>query len=578
MKNVKLIFNYLLKFKKDLTITIGLIVVETIFELIIPFLMKDIIDKGIEYKDMKQIVISGVLIIVCAIVSLITGNFYARSNAKLVANVSYSLRRDIYTKIEAFSFSNLDNYKTASLVTRVTNDVNIIQNTLAGGIRPLCRSPLMLLMGVGLSFMMEPRLAWIFVACVPILGLILYLIVKTTAPKYSYLQENVDGLNLIVRENVSSIRTVKAYVREDYEEEKFDNANQTVSTTTKKTFRIAQLNQPSFQFVMYAVTVLILGFGSALIHNSNLKVGTLSALLSYISQVVNSLMMISNTFLLLNRSFASCKRLNEVLTEESSIVSLANRVSINSGKVDFNNVSFKYKKSGKENVLSDINLHIEDGESIGILGGTGSSKSTLVSLILRLYDVTQGEVLVDNVNVKEYDLKHLRDNVSIVLQNNVLFTGTIKENLLWGNKNATKEEIDEALKTACAYDFVYDTLGGLDYDLGQGGVNLSGGQRQRLCIARALLKKPKILILDDSTSACDMETERTIMSYLRHLKGLTTIVIAQRISSVMDSNRIIIMDDGKINAIGNHDELLKSNNIYKELYDAQIGGMGYGNN
>ncbi|MDE5565475.1 MAG: ABC transporter ATP-binding protein/permease, partial [Anaeroplasmataceae bacterium] len=534
----------------------------------------DIIDKGIQNSDMQQIMISGCLIIGCALVSLITGHFYATFNARMVTNFSYRLREEVFSKIQEYSFSNLDHFQTSSLVTRTTNDVTIMQNMLVGGLRPLCRSPLLLLMGIGLSFVLAPKLAWVFVLAIPVLGLILFLIVRYTAPKYHILQENVDDVNKVVMENVTAIRTVKAYVREDYEIQKFNEANEKVMENTKRTFRIAQLNTPSFQLVMYGVTVLILSLGAQMVHRNDLAVGSLSALLSYVLQVVNSLMMISNVFLLINRSFASSKRLKEVLVEESDIKSKQNAItSIEYGKIEFKNVSFKYQSGTGEDVLKNINLKINPGESIGIIGGTGSSKSTLVSLILRLYDVSSGEVYIDDKNVKDYDLVTLRDSISIVLQKNVLFSGTVKENLLWGNKEATEEEIDKVCKLACVDEFIHRLPGGLDYDLGQGGVNVSGGQKQRLCIARALLKNPKILIFDDSTSACDMETERKIVSSIRGLKNVTSIMIAQRITSVMGADKIIILENGQIVDMGTHEELLHKSDIYQELYHDQLGGV-----
>lgn len=579
MQDLKRILAYLKPYKKELIITLLLVVIETFFELIIPFLMKDIIDIGIKQGNINEVLIIGLEIIGCAIIALITGHFYSRYNAKLVTHYSYHIREEAFKKIQEFSFSNLDHFHTTSLITRVTNDVMIMQNTLAGGIRPLTRSPMMLIMGVGLSFIMAPEIAWIFICFVPILAIILFFIVRKIAPQYSVMQQNLDNLNGVVRENVTAIRTVKSYVREEYEEEKFDLANQKVMDTTKFTFRIAQLNQPSFQFVMYGVTVAILYFGSRLVNKGDLEVGTLSALLSYVLQVVNSLMMFSNVFLLVNRSFASSKRLCEIFDEEPDIKSNPEaKELVQSGKIDFNHVYFKYKAGTGEYVLNDIDLHIKAGESIGILGGTGSSKSTLVSLISRLYDVSEGSVYIDNKNVKEFDLVNLRDSISIVLQNNVLFSGSIRENLLWGNPLATETEILEACKVACVDEFLGRLDGGLEYDLGQGGVNVSGGQKQRLCIARALLKKPKVIIFDDSTSACDMETERKIMKGIRSLQGVTNIVIGQRITSVMEADRIIILDDGKVVAIGNHQELLATSPIYKELYDAQLGGVENGSN
>ncbi len=574
MKDLKYILSYMKYFKKELFLTITLVVVETIFELIIPFLMRDIINIGIEENNIKQIYLSGSLIILCAVISLITGHFYSKSNAKLVTSFSHKLREETFNKIQTFSFANIDNFQTSSLITRVTNDVQIIQNTLAGGIRPSCRAPLMLIMGIALSFAMAPNIAWIFLCFTPILAVILFFIVRKTAPQYQVLQKSIDGVNTIVRENVAAIRTVKSYVREDHEKEKFNKANKKVMDVTKYTFRISQLNQPSFQFVLYLITTLMLYFGAKAIHADTLKAGSLSALISYILQVVNSLMMFSNVFLLINRSFASASRLCEIFEEVPDIDENPDGIKdVANGDIIFKDVFFQYKKNGGEYILNNINLDIKSGESVGILGGTGSAKSTLVSLISRLYDTTKGEVLVADKNVKDYNLKTLRDNVSVVLQNNVLFSGTVRENLKWGDKEASDEDILKACHLACVDEFLDRLPGGLDYDLGQGGVNVSGGQKQRLCIARALLKNPKIIIFDDSTSACDMETERKILSHIRELKNLTNIIIAQRVSSVIGADKIIIMDDGKIVDIGKHDELLSRNKIYQELCHTQLGGV-----
>ncbi len=571
MKDLKRVLSYLLKDKKSLILTISLVVVETAFELIIPFLMKDIINLGVEKEDMHQILISGLLIILCALVSLVTGHLYSIFVGKTISNYTYNLRRDLFDKIQTYSFTNLDHFETTSLITRVMNDSQIMQNTLLGTIRPLSRSPILLFMGVILCAIMAPNMVWIFFIAIPILILIMVLIIRYTAPRYSVIQKDVDNLNLVVRENVTAIRTVKANVRENFEIDKFDKANSNVANTTQNTFKIAVLNTPFFQLTMYGVTTLLLAFGAINVHNKTLEVGTLSALLSYVMQVLNSIMMISNAFLLLNRSFASAKRINEVLSEEVTMKS-ENNLCVEKGDIKFDNVSFKYKEGSELYTLSNINLEIKQGTSFGIMGGTGSSKSTLVSLILRLYDVSEGRVLIDNINVKEYDLVNLRDSISIVLQNNVLFSGTVKENLLWGNPNATDEEIEEALRISCADEFIDRLPGGLEYDLGQGGVNVSGGQRQRLCIARALLKKPKIIIFDDSTSACDMETERKILKGIRSLKGVTNIIIGQRVNSVKECDDIIILDDGKIVSEGNHDTLYETSTIYKELCDVQLGG------
>lgn len=570
MKDLKAILKYLMKDKKNFIITTLLIIVETSFELVIPFLMKDIINEGVNKSDMKQILISGLLIIACAVISFITGHLYSIFMGKVVSNFTYNLRKDLYNKIQTYSFSNLDNFETTSLITRVTNDCQIMQNTILGSIRPLFRSPIMLGLGVGLSFALAPSIAWVFICAIPVLALIMFLIIRYTAPKYNKIQQNIDNLNLVVRENVVSIRTIKAYVREDYEIEKFNTSNENVKDITTKTFKIAVLNTPSFQLSMYAVTTLLLALGAIQVHNNTLEVGSLSALLSYVLQVMNSIMMISNVFLLMNRSFASATRINELLKEEPTIKQTSS-LKVEGSDIKFDHVYFKYKETSEEYVLEDISLHFPVGSSIGIMGGTGSGKSTLVSLILRLYDVSKGSIKINDIDVKEYDLVSLRDSVSIVLQNNVLFSGSVLDNLLWGDKNATEEEINKALELSCSDEFISRLPGGLNYDLGQGGVNVSGGQRQRLCIARALLKKPKIMIFDDSTSACDMETERKILKGIRSLKETTNIIIGQRVNSVKDCDQIIILDDGKVNAIGTHEQLLKTNPIYQELCAVQLG-------
>lgn len=575
MKDLKKVLSYLKYDKKDLILSMLLIVVECAFELVIPFVMKDIINKGIEQGNMNAILMYGGIVIGCAVLSVITGHMYSIFNARAISNYIYHLRLEVYKSVQGFSFANLDHFETSSLITRTTNDIQVIQQSLSGSIRPLLRGPMAFLMGVGLSFVMAPNLAWIFCIALPILAVIMFLIIRYTAPRYAALQSDIDNLNLVVRENVTAIRTVKSYVREDYEKEKFDASNQNVCNTTTNTIKISALSQPSFQLIMYAVTVILLSLGTKMAHNNSLEVGTLSALLSYILQVVNSIMMLSNVFILMNRSFASASRIAEVLDEKPLIRALGDE-QVKNGDIEFKNVSFKYKSEGEECTLKNINLAIKQGKSIGIMGGTGSSKTTLVSLILRLYDVTDGEVLIDNINVKNYNLSNLRDSIAIVLQNNILFTGTVRDNLKWGKKNASDEEINEALKMACAYDFVYALPGGLDYDLGQGGVNVSGGQRQRLCIARALLKHPKIIIFDDSTSACDMETERSILKHIRSIKNVTNIIIGQRVSSVMDADEIIILDDGQIVARGPHKSLYNESQIYKELCDTQLGGVSNG--
>ena len=575
MKDLKKVLSYLKYDKKDMIISILLIIIECAFELVIPFVMKDIINKGIEQGNMNAILMYGGIVIGCAILSVITGHMYSIFNARAISNYVYNLRLEVYKSIQSFSFANLDHFETSSLITRTTNDIQVLQQSLSGSVRPLLRAPMTFIMGVGLSFAMAPKLAWFFCIALPILALIMFFIIRYTAPRYGMLQKDIDNLNLVVRENVTAIRTVKSFVREDYEEEKFNDANKNVCNTTTNTIKIATLNQPSFELTMYAVTVILLTLGTRMVHNNTLEVGTLSALLSYVLQVVNSIMMLSNVFILMNRSFASASRIAEVLDEKPIVTAMGDE-KVKNGEVEFKDVSFKYKETSEEYSLKNVNLKIRQGMSLGIMGGTGSAKTTLVSLILRLYDVSLGEILIDGINVKQYNLKNLRDNIAIVLQNNVLFTGTVRDNLKWGNNNATDDEINEALKMACALDFVNALPGGLDYDLGQGGVNVSGGQRQRLCIARALLKHPKIIIFDDSTSACDMETERNILNNIRSIKGVTNIIIGQRVTSVMDADEIVILDEGQIVAKAPHKELYNLSQIYKELCDTQLGGVSNG--
>ena len=431
----------------------------------------------------------------------------------------------------------------------------------------------MLIMGVSLSFMLNARLAIVFFVCAPVLALILFAVVRKVAPMYTRLQDAVDKLNGVVEEALTAVRAVKAFVRGEYEEEKFAVVNTNLMETGRTTFHYAVFNLPAFQLTMYTAIVLIMWFGGGMILEGRLKVGELTGFLSYVLQVMNSFMMISNAFLLLTRSLASARRINEVLDEQPEIVSPKDPVmDIADGSVDFDNVSFKYKKKAKEYVLSGVNLHFKAGETIGILGGTGSAKSSLVQLIPRLYDVTEGSVRVGGRDVREYDIRALRDAVSIVLQKNVLFSGTVRDNLSWGDQKADDEMMWKALEEAGADEFIRKMPEGLDTDMGQGGVNFSGGQKQRLCIARALLKKPKILIMDDSTSAVDTATESKIRSELKKLTGITKIIIAQRISSVMNTDKIVILEDGRVHAAGTHEELIKNDPIYQEIYASQMKG------
>ena len=573
MRELKRLLSYLGPYRRDLFLGGLLVLVETVFELVIPVLMADLIDVGVENRDLHYIVVKGIQMGVCALLALITGLLYARFAARAAYGWGARIREAQYEKVQDYAFSNLDRFESSSLVTRMTTDVTVLQNAINGGLRPLVRSPVMLVMGLWLSFWMNARLALIFVVTAPILALILFFVVRKVAPMYSRLQKAMDKLNNVVQEGLTAIRAVKAFVRGEYEEEKFQTVNEELMATSQRTFHFAVLNLPAFQFTMYTAIVLILWFGGGMILDGGLQVGELTGFLSYVLQVMNSFMMISNVFLLLTRSLASAHRIAEVLEEKPVLTSPDQPVEeVPDGSVDFEGVSFKYHAEAKEYALSGVDLHIRAGQTVGILGGTGSAKTTLVQLIPRLYDATEGVVKVGGHDVKEYDLTTLRDAVGIVLQKNVLFSGTVRENLQWGDPSADDERLWEACRAACADEFLERMPDGLDTDLGQGGVNVSGGQKQRLCIARALLKRPKILIFDDSTSAVDTATEGKIRSALAKLTGVTKIVIAQRITSVMHTDLIVILEDGKIHAAGTHEELLHHNPIYQEIYVSQMKG------
>lgn len=573
MKELKHLFSYLGRYRKDLIFAALLLFAETAFELIIPVLMADIIDVGVTNHDIGFILHKGIQMALCALGALITGLLYARFVARAAYGLGANIREAEYKRVQDFAFSNLDHFETSSLITRMTTDVTVIQNAINGGLRPLVRGPVMLIMGIALSVYMNARLSVVFFVSTPLLALILVFIVRKVAPMYRRLQKSMDHLNNVVQENLTAVRAVKAFVRGEYEEEKFQSVNGELMQTSQRTFHFAVLNLPAFQLMMYTAAVLIMWFGGNMIINSTLQVGELTGFLSYVLQVMNSLMMISNVFLLLTRSLASAQRINEVLSEPIALVSPPEACTdIRDGSVDFIGVSFKYHEDAEEYALSDVNLHIDAGQTVGILGGTGSAKTTLVQLIPRLYDASVGEVRVGGKNVKDYDLASLRDAVGIVLQKNVLFSGTVRENLLWGNREADDETIWQACRAACADEFLSRMPGGLDADLGQGGVNVSGGQKQRLCIARTLLKKPKILIFDDSTSAVDTATEAKIRSSLAEISDMTKIIIAQRVTSVIDTDKIIILEDGRIHAVGTHKELLQSDPIYQEIYYSQMKG------
>ncbi|WFR58370.1 ABC transporter ATP-binding protein [Anaerocolumna sp. AGMB13025] len=582
---MKQFLSYARNYKKELILAVICIEAETVFELIIPLIMADIIDVGIANRDKSYILIKGLQMVVCAVISLFLGNLYARFTAACGNGIGAAIRAAEFQKMQTYSFSNTDKFSTPSLVTRLTNDVTTIQNSITNGMRPGFRAPVMMFIAIFLSFKINGALAVVFLIAAPILGILLFFIVKNVRPLYSGMQSAVDYVNRIIQENLAAIRVVKAYVREDYEIAKFEEVNQNLKNTSERAFSLAVLNMPAFQFVMYGTILSILWFGGNLVAIGDMKVGSLTSFLSYVLQVLNSLMMFSNVFLLFTRSLTSWKRITEVLNEEPTItddravtddgnISREKELEIKSGSITFDHVFFKYKETAKEYVLSDVSFEIKSGQTIGILGPTGSAKSTLVQLIPRLYEVAEGTIIIDGHPVYEYTQKHLRDSIAMVLQKNTLFSGTVRENLLWGEEDATLEEIDRACHIACVDEFIGRLDNGYETELGQGGVNVSGGQKQRLCIARAILKAPRVLILDDSTSAVDTATEAKIKEGLaKELPGMTKIIVAQRITSVMDADQILILEDGKINGIGTHKTLLKENEIYQDIYySGQQGG------
>ena len=571
MKHFRLILSYLRPCRREFLLAVLFVTAETAFELFIPLVMANIIDLGVTRRDIPYILHQGLLMAVCALLSLICGLLYARYAARAALGFGTRIREAEYEKLQEYSFANLDHFETSTLITRMTTDVTVLQNAVINGMRPMVRGPVMLVMGLLLAFFMNVRLALVFLVCMPVLGCILFFIIRKTAPMYGRLQTAVDKVNSVVQENLNAIRAVKAYVRETYEEEHFGEANGKLTENSLRTFRIAVLNLPAFQFTMYTATVLILWFGGNLIHTGNMEVGALTGFLSYVMQIVNSLMMISNVFLMLTRSLASVSRISQVLAEEPDLADVPDGLeTVENGQVEFRNVEFKYSAGAARPALSQVCLKFLPGQTIGIIGGTGSSKSTLVQLIPRLYDVSAGSVLVGGHDVREYRLASLRDAIGIVLQKNVLFSGTVRENLLWGNAQATEEELWRACRTACAHEFIEKMPGGLDARLDQGGLNLSGGQKQRLCIARTLLKHPKVMIFDDSTSAVDTATEAHIRRGLSSLGEMTKIIIAQRITSVMEADQIVILEDGRVHAVGTHESLLQTDSIYREIYDSQM--------
>ena len=527
--------------------------------------------------DLSVIMRYGVILIIMACFSLLFGALAGIKAANASAGFGKNLRKDLFVAVQNFSFENIDRFSASSLVTRMTTDVTNVQMAYMMIIRTVVRAPLMLIFSLIMGFIMGGRLALIFLFTIPVLGIGLGLVIKKTMPLFRKVFKKYDNLNNSVQENINGIRVVKSFVREDFEKKKFNEAAEDVCGDFTRAEKILALNNPMMQFCLYVVMIFVLTFGSYLVVNFGgniIQVGQLSSLLTYSFQILMSLMMLSMIFVMVTISIESCERIVSVLEEKRTISNPKNPIyEVNDGSIDFDNVSFKYSKRADRYALENINLHIKSGQTIGVLGGTGSSKTSLVNLISRLYDVTEGEVKVGGVNVKDYDLVTLRDAVSVVLQKNVLFSGSIKENLRWGNKDATDEEIEEACHLACADEFIEQFPDKYDTHIEQGGTNVSGGQKQRLCIARALLKKPKILILDDSTSAVDTKTDAIIRAgFKKFIPETTKIIIAQRVSSVQDADQIIIMNNGSVEAIGTHDELLASNPIYQEVYYSQNKG------
>ena len=571
---MKEFLSYVRPYKKEAFLAIFCILSETVFELVIPLVMASIVDIGVANADTHYILMKGAQMLLFALIALGLGIGSSIYSAKCSQGVGAELRKAEFARLQQFSFANTDHFSSASLVTRLTSDVTTIRNALAGGMRPGFRSPVMMITAMTASFLINARLALVFLVAAPVLAVILFIIISHVRPMYTVMQGAIDKVNRIIQENLTAVRVVKSYVRGDYEKEKFDEVNDNLQTASESAFRTATLNMPAMQFIMYSTILAILWFGGNLLTVGGMKVGELTGFLSYVLQVLNSLMMFSNAFLMVTRAMGSWKRISEVMDEQIDIgEERAGDIEVRRGDIVFDHVSFKYNKDAAENVLTDISLHIEAGQTIGIIGQTGAAKSTLVQLIPRLYEAVEGTVYVDGHPVWEYPLEGLRDSIAMVLQKNTLFSGTVKDNLKWGNENATDEQIDEACRLACVDEFIGRLENGYDTEMGQGGVNVSGGQKQRLCIARAILKEPKVLILDDSTSAVDTATEGKIREGLaKSLPDTTKIIIAQRITSVMDADRIFILDDGRLVASGTHESLLASNAIYQDIYYSQQEG------
>ena len=573
---IKTLAAHIKEFKKASIMTPVFMILEVIFETLIPFLMASIIDDGVEAGNMRHIYIVGGMMIVAALCGLFCGIMGGKYGARASTGFARNLRQAMFENIQTFSFSNLDKFSTAGLVTRLTTDVTNIQNAYQMILRMCFRAPISMICAMAMAFFINAQLATVYLIAVILLAFVLFFIIKRAMKYFQMAFPKYDELNASVQENVSAIRVVKAYVREDHETVKFKKASQGIYDIFLKAEKNVVLNMPVMQFTVYSCILLISWIGAKLIVQDVLKTGELMSLLAYCMNILMSLMMLSMIFVMMSMSAASAERISEVLNEKSDLTNPENPVyEVANGEIEFRNVDFSYYGDKDKNVLHDINLKIKSGETVGILGGTGSAKTSLVNLISRLYDVTSGAVMVGGRDVREYDMDSLRNQVAVVLQKNVLFSGTILENLRWGDENATEEECRRVCRLACADEFIEKMPEGYNTYIEQGGSNVSGGQKQRLCIARALLKKPKILILDDSTSAVDTATDAKIRrAFAQEIPKTTKLIIAQRVASVQNADRIIIMDDGRINGFGTHEELLENNEIYREVYESQTSGGG----
>lgn len=571
---MKTVLKYVKNYKKDSILTIVFTMFEVFMEVLLPFVTSYIIDRGIEANNINNVYKYGGLMLVMAALSLLFGALGGRYVARASSGFAANLRKGIYDKVQTFSFSNIDRFSTPSLVTRMTTDVTNIQNAYMMSLRIATRAPLMLVFSMIMCFFISAKISLVFLVAIILLGCVLAIVIRAALKYFDKAFDTYDRVNADIQENITAIRVVKSYVREKYETDKFEKSVNLLKKLFIKAEGYLTLNMPSLMLCIYGCTIAISWFAAHYIVAGDMTTGNLTTLLSYIMQILMSLMMLSMIFVMITMSAASVRRISQVLNEVPDIKNPENPVEeVKDGRIDFNNVNFSYRKNSNKNALSDIDIHIKSGETIGIIGGTGSGKSSFVNLICRLYDVSTGSVCVGGVDVREYDTEALRNNVSVVLQKNVLFSGTILDNLRWGNPNATDEECIEACKSACADEFIEKMPDKYNTYIERGGTNISGGQKQRLCIARALLKKPKVLILDDSTSAVDTATDAKIReAFATKIPDTTKIIIAQRVSSVKDADRIIVLDDGKVNGFDSHENLLKNNEIYSEIFESQQGG------